>query len=214
LGFGNPKKILAHSPLNCFTNGGLEGNYSNLELSHVLSPVFDLRSVTVDPLFSFWILYQTEMNYDGALVQVITSRPYDTWRTIGTLDANWYNNGDVSALANAGFGGIGWSGTINTWVRKFTTLTSVSGSYMRLRVSFASDSSDERLGFAFDDVSIQFQTAPTVQPSTRTNSGTNIPTRSTSNIPTTETSNVISMATNTMVINWFVSCALIVLFFH
>ena len=99
--FGTPNKSVivgAHSGQNAWTNGGLYGSYHNNELSYLLSPGFNLSSVTSEVYVSFWIWYNTEPTYAGIVLQVSVNEGHN-WTTVGDLnEGNWWYNSNVTAL--------------------------------------------------------------------------------------------------------------------
>lgn len=133
----------------------LDGFYNNAELSYVESPCFDFSTLTVDPVFRFAFIADSEPNWDGTNIEV----SYDggaTWNVLGNVGegTNWYTN-------NAFFSTItqGWNEPFGGADEYFTAthlIDSAAGeAQVKLRVSFSSDGSfNEFNGFAFDDVQV------------------------------------------------------------
>ncbi|MBK0404886.1 T9SS type A sorting domain-containing protein [Adhaeribacter sp. BT258] len=133
----------------------LIGNHNSGEDSYVMSPCFNFASV-VAPIFSAKIFWQTEHNWDGAVLQSSIDNGL-TWQTVGTVGApnNWYNNSGISSFPGGQL--TGWSGSGSTgsggWVLAKHALTGLGGqTNVRLRIAFASDPGVNLGGFALDDV--------------------------------------------------------------
>ncbi|HAP58062.1 MAG TPA: hypothetical protein DCR93_00605, partial [Cytophagales bacterium] len=117
------------------------------------SPTLDF-SGTFALTFSMDLQYLTEEDYDGMTVQYSTNDG-SSWSTLGSTSegTNWYNDGDVDAIAN---GQDGWSGSNGAWQTASISLPSAMEdiSTARIRVLFASDGSITDDGVAFDNITI------------------------------------------------------------
>ncbi len=133
----------------------LTGNYNNSENSYVVSPCFDLSSIST-PYVRIKRVVHTESSYDGAALQYSLNGG-NTWTNVGTVgdQTNWYNDNSISGLSFAG-SQEGWTGQQTSWVSSSHVLTGLGGqSSVKFRVVFGSDGSvNSYEGFAFDDFTI------------------------------------------------------------
>ncbi len=133
----------------------LSGYYNNNENSYVISPCFDISSLST-AIVELKRIVQSESSYDGAVLLV---SPDDVnWIPVGNVGSgtNWYNDNSINGLAFTGTQ-IGWTGTTNTaWVTSSHPIQNVGGyQYVKFAVAFGSDASvNSYEGFAFDDFRI------------------------------------------------------------
>ena len=132
--WGQPSKTYisnAASGNKCWITGGLSGNFYKLsELSWLKTPCFNFSTLQ-KPMISFKIYWETELNYDGAILQYSTNAG-TTWTNIGAanepvncVNKNWYNTTAVRWLtAPLVTTNNGWSGSHN----QTGTCSSSSGS--------------------------------------------------------------------------------------
>lgn len=131
----------------------LTGDYFGLEKSYLISPCFDLRGMTEDPLFSCQLFVDTEANFDGVSLE-ITTDDGATWRTVETSPAgvNWYND-----LMNQQ-----WTGNGNNFGTNAATvaqwLEGVAGEIIQLRFAFRSSAFLHGEGILVDAVSLTERT--------------------------------------------------------
>lgn len=163
---GLPSKnviVGAASGDSAWVTGGLStGTYSSSEQSFLLTPCFDLSSLT-EPVVRMDIWYESETNDDGAVLQYSTDGG-STWQRVGDFGDpnNWYNRNSISA--SPGGQSEGWSGTgVNGsggWVRAERELDGLGGvSGVVFRVAFAADNFLSFDGVAIDNFEI-FQKPP------------------------------------------------------
>ena len=135
----------------------LNGNHNADEDSQVTSPCFDL-SALADPWVALEVWWNSEFSWDGAALQTSTDMG-STWSTLGASGdpGNWYTDDTIDG--RPGGQRHGWTGRAATadgsggWVLAAHELTGLTGApSVRLRIVFASDSSVEDEGFAFDSV--------------------------------------------------------------
>ncbi len=118
--WGAPAKAIIQTAGNgakCWMVGGLNASFYNLnERSYLLSPCFDFTNLQF-PHIQFNIYWETESQYDGATFQYTTNNGA-TWNNVGTdsdpvdcMNANWFNNGNITALNTLASPKHGWSGT-------------------------------------------------------------------------------------------------------
>ncbi|MGB0917576.1 MAG: T9SS type A sorting domain-containing protein, partial [Flavobacteriales bacterium] len=119
----------------------------------VESPCMDFSALSVDPVFRFAYLAQTESGWDGAWVEVSTDAGL-TWTNVGVVGegTNWYN------AAAEHPGGDWWEdelGAPSSYLTATHLLDGAAGeSSVKVRVRFSSDVSGTFEGFAFDDIEI------------------------------------------------------------
>ena len=142
----------------------LAGDYNLNEISYVTSPRFNLSGLNY-PKIEFNIWWDAEGFYDGANFQY--KQGADAWKTLGTDegDDSWYNSSYLYSIEK-GFGfdlnnSAGWTGDnewgygSNGWVTVDHALTSIEDrSDVSFRFAFASNSSYQNDGVAFDDINI------------------------------------------------------------
>ncbi|KAA9333616.1 T9SS type A sorting domain-containing protein [Adhaeribacter soli] len=155
-------------------NGAASGQnawVTNLQVEHnpdensqVVSPCFNF-SALLSPAIELKIWWNSEHKMDGAVVQSSIDGGL-TWQRVGEFGDpyNWYNVDDISAAPGGQTTGVhGWSGRAGSipgagsggWVTARHKLTGLAGqASVRLRIAFASNSSYEDDGFAFDDIHI------------------------------------------------------------
>jgi hypothetical protein len=120
----------------------LTGNYNQPENSYVISPIFDLTAL-VDPTILLDIMYLTEEEYDGVVLQSSINFGA-TWENVGVLgdQVNWFDMTNLGSLNFAGAGTDSWSGTSNGYVTASHALDGLAGEgNVILRIAFGSDGS-------------------------------------------------------------------------
>lgn len=143
----------ANSGINAWVTD-LDGLYLVNEESFVESPCMDFSGLSVDPVFRFAILGQSEANWDGAWVEVSTDAG-QTWAVLGNVGegTNWYNNDDFFSTIPQGWDGE--NGTPGNWLTATHLIDGAAGeSSVKIRVRFSADGSFTEEGFAFDDIEI------------------------------------------------------------
>jgi len=125
-------------------------NYANSQQSYLTSPCIDFSGLSDDPFIEFAIIFNTETNWDGTVLEVSTNGGA-TWSVLGTVGSgiNWYTN----------VGDNWWdgqSGGNTSWIIAKHILEGVAGeSAVRVRFNFSSDPSVNGYeGVAIDDISI------------------------------------------------------------
>ncbi|HLF63835.1 MAG TPA: S8 family serine peptidase [Saprospiraceae bacterium] len=123
----------------------LEGDYNDDEVSYLISPCFDLTSLT-NPVLSFSHIFETETGYDFNWVEYSTDG--QTWDTLGSRSTgfNWYNNTSDTLLQC-------WEGTSGSWHVASIALPA-DEPRLQIRFVFTSDVSVTYDGFGIDDVHI------------------------------------------------------------
>ncbi|MFH2142514.1 MAG: T9SS type A sorting domain-containing protein [Bacteroidota bacterium] len=134
----------------------LTGVYNNSDASWVVGPCFDFSSLSA-PIFEMKAWWNTELNYDGSVLQYSLDGGV-TWITVGAFGDpyNWYSYNSVYGIYTMTGAYDAWAGnTMTEWVTVKHELTGLGGiSDVKLRIVFASDGSVTYDGFAFDDVFI------------------------------------------------------------
>jgi len=126
----------------------LTTDYNFNETSYLLSPCFDLREMTEDPLFSCQLYIDTDDGFDGASLE-ITIDEGETWSKVETSPAgiNWYND-----LANQRWtGGGGFNGSFATVAN---LLDGAAGEIIQLRFALRTEGFETGEGILIDAVSI------------------------------------------------------------
>lgn len=126
----------------------LRGDYNDREKSYLVSPCFDLRGVGEDPLFSAILRIRTEVDFDGAYLEM-TQDDGRSWQRVENSPAatNWYNN-----LAEQRWEGDGGNGD-----RAFLAgnlLPGAAGKIVQLRFVFESNRNTTMEGVLVDAVSL------------------------------------------------------------
>lgn len=131
------------------------GDYIGDELSYITSSCLDFTNVEEDPLLSFSLFVNTEINYDGFWVETSVDGGA-TWQLLGVVDdpegVNWYNNQSFN-------GSIWWSGQyeeLSQWRTVSHPLTDLAGRAAQVRFVFRSDGIIHAGGIAFDDINITY----------------------------------------------------------
>lgn len=133
----------------------LTGTHNNSESSFIESPCLDLSSLTVDPILSFSLTYDTESCCDEGWVEYSTDGGA-TWTKLINNGAalQWYND-----LGNQWWDGTS-SGGAGVWVNAENVLVGLAGqSSVKIRFAFSSDGSVIREGFGIDNVRIDLPSA-------------------------------------------------------
>ncbi len=157
---GDPETVFidtANSGINAWVTN-LDGTYENGTDAFVESPCFDLSGLSLDPVFRFAFMTNSELGFDGTWVEVSTDAGA-TWATVGAFGegTNWYTNEDEHG---ANFDEDWWDeafGAENEWTVATHLLDGAAGSSsVKIRVFFHSDGSVNTAydGFAFDDVEL------------------------------------------------------------
>ena len=129
----------------------LIGPYLNGSDSYVISPCFDFSALTVDPVFRFAHIFDTENCCDEGFVDVSIDGGTN-WTRLGLSGQgiNWYDD----ALNNE-WDGDGVNGDGSGWRNAEHILDGVAGeANVRIRIGFSSDGSIGAEGFGFDDIEI------------------------------------------------------------
>ena len=134
----------------------LTGDYVLNELSYVESPCFDFSSLTIDPVFRFAHIFDTENCCDEGYVDISLDGGAN-WSRLGVAGEgeNWYDD----AVNNE------WDGTGSTsggteWRTAEHLLDNAAGEgAVKIRIGFSSDGSIQNEGFGFDDIEIFEQPA-------------------------------------------------------
>lgn len=141
----------------------LSGTYNTNDNSSVVSPEFDLSTLTA-PEIQFNLWWDVETSWDGLVLQSSIDNGV-TWVNVGNLNDpnNWFNDDTIGG--NPGGQEIGWTGTgaagSGTWVVSRHTLDGLAGQpSVLLRFAFGSDVSVVDEGVAFDDINIYEVTCP------------------------------------------------------
>lgn len=158
------KVVTNEGGTHCFMNGGLSGNYADFEFSWLESPIFDLRSLSTDPILKFSIARDIENFWDGFTVQY-AAFPFGTWTTIGYVifmiwklvtwqtERDWFTDGSLYGLWYTGSPQYGWSNG-GYWETVSHVLYGLRGQIIILRFAFGSDSDYTKKGVAIDDIAI------------------------------------------------------------
>lgn len=150
-GDGNATTVWATNPFN---------DYGSSDGAYVESPSIDMTNWT-SMTFSIDVRYNTETNWDGAVIFWSTDN-FSTMTRFGSQGegTNWYNTASIDG-PNDRFTEIttdpqGWSGDNSSWQTASRTCpVGMEGeSNVKFRVYFGSDGSAEDDGFAFDNVII------------------------------------------------------------
>lgn len=145
----------ANSGVNAWVTN-LDGDYATSEFSFVESPCMDFSSLTIDPVFRFAHIFDTENCCDEGFVDI----SYDagtTWLRLGTTGEgeNWYDD-----ATNDWWDGTGVTSGGTQWRTAEHLLDSAAGeSSVKIRIVFSSDGSIQNEGFGFDDIEIFEQPA-------------------------------------------------------
>jgi subtilisin-like proprotein convertase family protein len=135
----------------------LDGVYENGTDAYVESPCFDFSSLSVDPVFRFAFITNSEINYDGTWAEVSTDAGL-TWSTVGAFGegTNWYTNEDEHGVSFDEDWYDEAFGLDNEWTVATHLLDGAAGSgSVKIRMFFHSDGSVNGFdGFAFDDIEI------------------------------------------------------------
>lgn len=143
----------ANSGVNAWVTN-LTGQYPVSELSYIESPCFDFSSLSIDPIFEFAQIFNTEDCCDEGYVDISTDAGA-TWTRLGVAGegTNWYND----AFNNEW---DGESGDSTDWRIASHLLDSAAGeSSVKIRIGFSSDGSINAEGFGIDDINIFEQPA-------------------------------------------------------
>ena len=145
----------ANSGVNAWVTN-LDGAYATSEQSFVESPCFDFSSLSIDPVFRFAHIFNTENCCDEGYIEISFDAGL-TWNRLGAAGEgeNWYD--DVN---NNEWDGTGAGTGATQWRTAEHLLDNAAGEgSVKIRVVFSSDGSIENEGFGFDDISIFEQPA-------------------------------------------------------
>lgn len=142
--WGTPSKTIINKAPNgnkaWVTN--LAGNYSNNETSYLISPCFDISSLT-NPVLSFSHAVDIELDYDYSWVEYTTDGA--NWQKLGAVGSgtNWYDN----------TGAVNWRTSNNKWHVASIDLPG-AGSNIRFRFVLTSDAGTTQEGIGIDDIRV------------------------------------------------------------
>lgn len=150
----------ASSGSNVFATN-LAGDYGNGQNGSI-EAAFDCTALSVDPVFSMNLWFDTEAAWDGVNVQIDTGSGFQTLGSVA--DAGWYNDADVDGIGN---NVNGWSGDNNGYVTYSHALDGAAGNIVDVRITFGSDGSVvDGNGAAVDDVIVSAPAPSNGHPST------------------------------------------------
>lgn len=147
------------------------GNYDDNHDAAVVSPQFNLASLTSDPVLRFRHKFTTESCCDGGIVEISTNGG-TSWtklqNAVGT--GSNFNTTNAYAWYNSGTQGNSWAGTstpfasqTNSWIESAVVLTGAAGqSNVKIRFRFITDGSVVAEGWVIDDVELVEVTTPSV----------------------------------------------------
>ncbi|HEX2899321.1 MAG TPA: GEVED domain-containing protein [Bacteroidia bacterium] len=138
----------AASPTRAWVTN-LSGLYNPDETSYLVSPCFNLTSVTSSPYLAFSHIFETDGFADFDFVEVSTNSG-NTWSKVGTFGSgnNWYND-------QSGDYWTGTSGNAGDWQSADHQLTGTAGfNNVRFRFAFTSDAFNDFEGIGIDDVKL------------------------------------------------------------
>ncbi|MGQ9806283.1 MAG: choice-of-anchor D domain-containing protein [Chlorobiales bacterium] len=146
---------------------GLTATYQNNQNSAVISPIFDLSALTLDPTVSFrGFMHITDLDWDAGVLEYSTDNGAN-WTKLGVLQinetdpnaSNWYN----SSSTNGPIAPPKWSKTDAGYLSVSKTLGGLAGqSSVLIRLRFGSDASINGQGWAFDDFRITPVSGPEI----------------------------------------------------
>ena len=126
------------------------GNYNAGELSWVESPCFDLSS-TDNPVLDFYLNLHTPNGLAGAAMEYSLDGGL-SWTRMEPRNPSlawfWYNNNNITALAEKTGNGRGWTGITNGWINPRIVLPEAVANQPAVRF---------RLIFAAQDVALDFE---------------------------------------------------------
>ncbi|HQV00396.1 MAG TPA: immune inhibitor A, partial [Bacteroidia bacterium] len=140
-----------HSPPSCF-DIELNAAYLPNTVAYLQSPAFNLLS-TPNSRMSFWLNYNSELNWDGARLEYTIDNGV-TWLVLGSMNdvlaSNWYNsNAILSSNLPA------WHGGSGGWKKSTYNLNSFNNQpNISFRFVFTSDGAICTDGFSVDDFCI------------------------------------------------------------
>ena len=103
---------------------------------------------------SFYHAYHTEPYQDGGAVE-FSQDGGQTWTSIGSPGANWYNEWYIIGLSDQSPGNPGWTGTSNGWEYAERTVKFPQAGTTIVRWRFGADFSVQSEGWAIDDICIE-----------------------------------------------------------
>jgi hypothetical protein len=150
-GSGNFPTTVISSPNVWCTNLNISGGYTSSANCILTTQIFDFTNA-INAKMSFWIIYNTEQNYDGTRLEYSLDAG-STWHTLGAVNdplaTNWYTNSIYSSNQDA------WAGNSNGWIKATYLLSAFNQiGTVRFRFIFTSDGSINHEGCAIDDFKI------------------------------------------------------------
>jgi len=129
----------------------LTGDYLINDLSFVESPCFDFSTLSVDPVFRFAHIFDTENCCDEGYVEISLDGGF-TWGRLGAAGegTNWYDD-----ATNNEWDGTGSTSGGTEWRNADHLLDGAAGEgSVKIRIVFSSDGSIQNEGFGFDNINI------------------------------------------------------------
>jgi serine protease len=125
---------------------GMAGDYLEDQFSRLLSPVYDLSSVTAEKYYlSFHYYSATESGFDGVGVEYFNGINYQVLEPLG----------GYTDPALGGLGGLpGWSGDSGRWQGAVFDITEHVGGDFQFRLTFGSDGGANGAGFFVDGITL------------------------------------------------------------
>lgn len=132
----------------------LAGDYTANANTHLISPCYDFSSLSNDPVLSFALWTNTQVNYDGVAVFMSFDQG-DSWQRVGSEnDSDWYNS------TSSFFPGLDGSGIFSglsayQWDTVSHSLAGAAGKpSVKLMYVFRSSGYTHFEGVGIDDISI------------------------------------------------------------
>jgi hypothetical protein len=132
-----------------------DSTYKNNDFSYLLSPCFNMTSLTADPRVSFRMAVNSQAASDGTWLEQSVDNGA-TWTVVGgrALNAgvNWYND-SIAAVSRATWGGT--VDSVRVWRYSQNILRGAAGrNNVRLRFVFRTSAATVNDGVAIDDIMI------------------------------------------------------------
>ncbi len=126
-------------------------NYGYISDQSIFSNSNFLLPVSSSAFFSFQSYIQSEMNWDGGVVEISIDSGF-TWTDLGNSIISGYYNGKINTCGNPLAGRNAFSGNSNGFVNTIIDLSDFVGNSVKIRFRFASDETNFSKGWFLDDI--------------------------------------------------------------
>ncbi|WP_306641141.1 T9SS-dependent M36 family metallopeptidase [Sanyastnella coralliicola] len=143
---------LSSNRVNSGANAWFASNPGEESDQYLVLP--SVSGITAQTFLSFWHLYNTELNWDGCVLEISTDGGVNFTDAGGLITQNGYNGTINTNPQSAISGQSAWTGGSGNFIQTIVDLSSFAGQTIDIRWRFASDQFVAAEGWYVDDIFI------------------------------------------------------------